>query len=93
MNPTSIYENTRHEHLQRLCALTLKDDIFFSKCMHKQNACMALILNIILKNPGISMKDVNDQEDIYNLTSRSIRLYVLAHVDQCGNSAFKRRRK
>ena len=64
----------------RLCALTLKDDIFFSKCMHKQNACMALILNIILKNPGISMKDVNDQEDFYHLASCSIRLYVLAQT-------------
>ena len=53
--------------------------------MHKQNACISLNLNIILKDLGISMKDVNDQEDFYHLASCSIRLY-----DQCGNSAFQK---
>ncbi len=59
--------------------------------MHKQNACISLNLNIILKDLGISMKDVNDQEDFYHLASCSIRLYVLAQTyDQCGNSAFQK---
>lgn len=81
LNPVNSYEVKHQEHLQRLRDFTLKDDIFFSKCMHKQSACMALILKIILEDPSICVKDVSSQEDIYNLTSRSIRLDVLTQTD------------
>ena len=80
MNSQYHYERKHLEDIQRLKKFTLMDDIFFSKCMDGQTACMELILTLILNEPSIKVLNVRSQEDIYNLLYRSIRLDVKAET-------------
>lgn len=72
----------RRKKLEILKGLRLLDDSFFTKCFEGNNACMELILRIILDNPTIKVADVHTQDHIEKILHRSVRLDVFARNAQ-----------
>lgn len=66
------------EVYQKIDAFRLFDDTFMSKVFDGQKAETALLLQIILEDPGIKVISVHAQVEIKNLQGRGVRLDIRA---------------
>jgi len=66
--------------MQRLKALRLMDDDFFTKCFEDDTASIELILRIILKEADIKVTNVVTQKFVKNIIKQSLRLDVEANT-------------
>lgn len=70
--------------LKRLKGLCLLDDKFMTACLSDDMECIALIVRIVLNNPGIRILEAHTQHVLKNLYGRSLQLDVYA-VDEDGH--------
>lgn len=75
--------NKKHlEDLERLKNFRLYDDDFMTKCFEGDNACVELVLSILLDKQNLKVIEVHTQVFMANLLNRSVRLDVLATDSQ-----------
>ena len=69
------------QDLRRLQKFRLLDDDFMTKCFENDTACVELVLQIVLNKEDLKVEDVRTQVFVENLIKRSVRLDILATVE------------
>lgn len=66
------------EDLERIRGFRLIDDDFMTICFENEPKCIGLVLQIVLDQPTLEIKDVRTQVFVENLRNHSVRFDVLA---------------
>lgn len=69
----------RQRMIARIQQFTLMDDDFMTRFFDGENACVQVVLQVLLEKPDLTVTEAIGQKVIKNLQGRSVRLDVLAH--------------
>lgn len=64
--------------IARIQQFTLMDDDFMTRFFDGENACVQVVLQVLLEKPDLTVTEAIGQKVIKNLQGRSVRLDVLA---------------
>lgn len=78
MTKAQVHEAREEQNKRILKGFRLIDDTFMTKCFETDPACAELVLRIVLNMPDLAVVEVRTQEFIENLTTRLVRLDILA---------------
>ena len=78
MTKAQVCETREEQNKRILKGFRLIDDTFMTKCFETDPTCAELVLRIVLNMPDLTVVEVRTQDFIENLTSRSVRLDILA---------------
>ncbi len=74
----------KQKTIEKIQEFSLMDDTFMSKVFEDNIPATQLLLQIIMKNDKLTVKEVHSQYTLTNLLGRSVRLDILA-CDEYGN--------